>query len=230
MPHHVVIIPDGNRRWAKERGEEPWFGHEAGAKNTEALVKEAREQGVRELSFWGSSLENLSKRPVAETKALLRIYEEYFSRLLQNEDIHRDQARLRFIGRWREQFPEKLKKILFQLEEETKGYEQYGLNFFLAYSGDDDMRQAIQTISETLPTGSQVTDRVIKDALMTRELPPVDLLIRTGRDPHLSAGFMMWDIANAELSFSEKLFPDFGPEAFVQALWAYGERERRLGK
>lgn len=230
IPHHVVIIPDGNRRWAKERGQEPWLGHEAGAENSEALIKKARELGVRELSFWGSSLENLAKRPLQETKALLGIYEEYFTRLLNNEDIHRDQARLRFIGRWRDQFPEGLKAILFQLEEETKDYDQYGLNFFLAYSGDDDMRQAIQDIAGSLKPGAKVTDKMVKEALMTRELPPVDLLVRTGGEPHLSAGFMMWDIANSQLYFSEQLYPDFGPDSFAEAIGAYGDRERRLGK
>ena len=135
---HVVIIPDGNRRFAKELGREPWYGHELGAKNTEQLIKKAHVLGIRELSFWGSSLENLKKRPLEETRALLRIYETYFKELLGNADIH---------GRWREQFPESLKETLFKIEEATKSYDQYGLNFFLAYSGDDDMLQAVEALS-----------------------------------------------------------------------------------
>lgn len=230
LPRHVVIIPDGNRRYAKARGEEPWRGHEAGAKNTENLIREARRIGIRELSFWGSSLENLAKRPMAESKALLGIYETYFGELLTNEDIYKDKARIRMIGRWREQFPEGLKKLLIECEERTKGHDQYFLNFFLAYSGDDDMRQAFATIAKTHPQGAPVTDAEIKNALMTKELPPVDLLIRTGGEPHLSAGFLMWDIQNSQLFFSERLFPDFGPESFREAVEAYAARERRFGK
>lgn len=230
VPRHVVIIPDGNRRWAAERGLDPWQGHEAGAENTEKLVREARRLGVKELSFWGSSLENLTKRPVAESKALLRIYETYFKKLITSEDIHKDEARIRFIGHWEEQFPESLKSVLYECIEATKGYDKHFLNFFLAYSGDDEMRLAIGKIAATLPKGGVVTDQMVKENLMTKDMPPVDLLIRTGGEPHLSAGFMMWDMAYAQLFFSEKLYPDFDEAALQEALVDYAERERRFGK
>lgn len=230
MPRHVVIIPDGNRRWAAERGLDPWQGHEAGAENTEKLVREARRLGVKELSFWGSSLENLTKRPVAESKALLRIYETYFKKLITSEDIHKDEARIRFIGHWEEQFPESLKSVLYECIEATRHYDKYFLNFFLAYSGDDEMRLAIGKIAATLPKGEVVTDQMVKENLMTKDMPPVDLLIRTGGEPHLSAGFMMWDMANAQLFFSEKLYPDFDEAALQEALVDYSARERRFGK
>jgi undecaprenyl diphosphate synthase len=229
LPNHVVIIPDGNRRWARERGLDPWKGHEAGAENTERLIREARRLGIREISFWGSSIENLTKRPLAESKALLRIYETYFSRLAESEEIHADQARIRCIGHWEEQFPDSLKKVLSRCIESTKGYDRYFLNFFLAYSGNDEMRLAFEKVSRELPPGERVTDELIKKHLMTHELPPVDYLIRTGGEPHLSAGFMMWDIANSQLFFSEKLYPDFGPEAFSEAIVEYQERGRRFG-
>ncbi len=229
LPNHVVIIPDGNRRWARERGIDPWKGHEAGAENTERLIREARRLGIREISFWGSSIENLTKRPLAESRALLRIYETYFSKLAENEEIHTDQARIRCIGHWEEQFPEPLKKVLSHCIESTKKYDRYFLNFFLAYSGDDEMRLAFEKVSKELVPGEKVTNELIKKHLMTRDLPPVDYLIRTGGEPHLSAGFMMWDIANTQLFFSEKLFPDFGPEAFALAIEEYQERGRRFG-
>ena len=229
LPNHVVIIPDGNRRWARERGLDPWKGHEAGAENTERLIREARRLGIREISFWGSSIENLTKRPLAESKALLRIYETYFSRLAESEEIHADQARIRCIGHWEEQFPDSLKKVLSRCIESTKGYDRYFLNFFLAYSGNDEMRLAFEKVSRELSPGERVTDELIKKHLMTYELPPVDYLIRTGGEPHLSAGFMMWDIANSQLFFSEKLYPDFGPEAFSEAIAEYQERGRRFG-
>jgi undecaprenyl diphosphate synthase len=91
------------------------------------------------------------------------------------------------------------------------------------------MRLAFEKVSRELPPGERVTDELIKKHLMTHELPPVDYLIRTGGEPHLSAGFMMWDIANSQLFFSEKLYPDFGPEAFSEAIVEYQERGRRFG-
>lgn len=229
LPRHVVIIPDGNRRWAVERGLKPWEGHEAGAQNTEKLIREARAIGIKEISFWGSSLENLSKRPLMERQALLRIYEIYFKKLLESDDIHKDEARIRFIGHWAEQFPDSLKNIMSECLETTKNYGKYFLNFFLAYSGTDEMRLAFRKVASVLKQGEAVTDEVIKENLMTRELPPVDLLIRTGGDPHLSAGFMMWDMADAQLYFSDKYFPDFDEVAFREAIADYVARQRRFG-
>jgi undecaprenyl diphosphate synthase len=113
--------------------------------------------------------------------------------------------------------------------ETTKNYGKYFLNFFLAYSGTDEMRLAFQKVSSILKQGETVTDEMIKESLMTRELPPVDLLIRTGGEPHLSAGFMMWDIADAQLYFSDKYFPDFDEAAFREAMADYVARQRRFG-
>ncbi len=231
LPTHVVIIPDGNRRWATDRGLNPWEGHEAGAQNTEKLVRKARAMGIRHISFWGSSMENLKKRPLPETKALLDIYTNYFSKLCESPDIHKDQARINFIGHWEEQFPAPLKNILYRCIESTKDYDQYHLNFFLAYSGDDEMMLAVRKIAERYGSDPSAIDgTVIKDHLMTKELPPVDLLIRTGGEPHLSAGFMMWDVANSQLHFSDRYYPDFEEDCFALAIEDYRNRGRRFGK
>ena len=230
LPRHIAIIPDGNRRWAKERGLEPWEGHEAGAERMEEIVREGRKLGLREVSFWGSSIENLSKRPLPEKQALLRIYETQFKKLISDEDVFRDKVRIRCIGHWEEQFPESLKKILKEGIEATKDHDQYFINFFLAYSGDDDMLRAIQHIAGEGLAPGMVTEEVIKSHLMTAELPPVDLLIRTGDDPHLSAGFMMWETKDAQLYFPNCHFPDFGATGLRAAIEEYQTRERRFGK
>jgi undecaprenyl diphosphate synthase len=231
LPSHVVIIPDGNRRWATERGLNPWEGHEAGAKNTEKIVRKAHAIGIKHISFWGSSRENLQKRPLAETKALLDIYLRYFSKLRESEDIHRDKARINFIGHWEEQFPAPLKKVLYQCIEDTKDYDQCFLNFFLAYSGDDEMLLSIRSLAKRFGEHPEMIDETeVKQSLMTKDLPPVDLMIRTGGEPHLSAGFMMWDIANAQLFFSEKYYPDFDDAEFERAIEEYRNRGRRFGK
>ncbi len=230
LPEHLVIIPDANRRWAKERGLKPWMGHEEGAKNIEKLTRFAFEKGVYCLSFWGSSVDNLTKRPVQEKMALLDIYKRYFKRLLEGDDLYDNEIRVNIIGRWESQFPESLKKTLREIMEKTRHFEKKVLNFLLAYSGDDEMLEAIEKIHETLDKGAKITAEIVKKNLMTSQLPAVDYLIRTGGEPHLSAGFMMWDTANSQLYFSEEKFPDFTPEKLDEALNDYSQRSRRFGK
>jgi len=230
IPHHIAIIPDGNRRWAKTRGLDPWRGHEAGAENSEILIREARRLGVRELSFWGSSIENLEKRPVAEKRELLRIYSEYFRKLLHDREIMEEGVRVRFIGRWEERFPDDLRRVLMDISEKTGENSRYFLNFFLAYSGDDDMVEAFRKAVRMALQPETITPKIVKSCLSTRDIAPVDLLIRTGGDPHLSAGFLMWETANSQLFFSEKAYPEFGPDCLSEAVADYSERERRLGR
>jgi undecaprenyl diphosphate synthase len=229
LPNHVAIIPDGNRRWAKERNLQPWDGHRAGAETLEDLIVFAQNKGIKCLSFWGSSADNLQKRPLLEKRALLDIYKKHFSKLLDNKDIHKNKVRVNFIGRWREQFPESLKKILQEVIEKTKDYKDRNLNFMLAYSGIDEMKEAFEKIHKKYKVGTKITERIIKENLMTSELPAVDLVVRTGGEPHLSAGFMMWDSANAQLYFSEEKFPDFKEKEFEEALLDYEKRQRRFG-
>jgi undecaprenyl diphosphate synthase len=230
LPVHIAIIPDGNRRWAKEQGLEPWLGHEAGAEKLEQLARYAFDNGIYCLSFWGSSLENLQKRPLLEKQALLRIYEEYFTKLIVNEDIHRNHVKINVIGRWEALFPSSLKKIILEGIEKTSHYDEHELNFFLAYSGDDEMLDAIRKISASSLSADEITAEVVKKNLMTNNLPAVDLLIRTGGEPHLSAGFMMWDIANSYLYFSKKYFPDFDEKELAEAVDEYANSEKRKGK
>jgi undecaprenyl diphosphate synthase len=230
LPKHVAIIPDGNRRWAKKRGLPAWEGHEVGAQNLEKLIKFSSQRGIYCLSFWGSSLDNLQKRPLEEKRALLKIYEKYFSRLIENKDIEKEEVKINFIGRWQEQFPDSLKKIIDQVINKTKNYNKRILNFFLAYSGTDEMIWTIGKIAEKYSLMREITAEVIKDNLMTREIPAVDLIIRTGGEPHLSSGFMMWDAADAQLYFSQEYYPDFNEKKFDEALKDYAQRQRRFGK
>lgn len=230
IPNHIAIIPDGNRRWAKERALKPWEGHEAGAQNTEIILRKALKMGVKCLSLWGSSRENLTKRSLAEKRELLRIYEEYFTKLLKSDDIHDNQVKINFIGRWEEQFPQSLKKVMHECVDATKNYSKNMLNFFLAYSGDDEMIDAIKHIVKEGVSARSITGKTIKQHLMTRDLPPVDYMIRTGGEPHLSVGFMMWDIANTQLFFSDKYYPDFNEKELEIAIEDYAQRGKRHGK
>ena len=230
VPGHVAIIPDGNRRWAREKKLKPWEGHEKGAQNLEGIVETALDMGVKCLSFWGSSMDNLTKRPLEEKRALLDIYSRYFKKLMESKEIIKNEVRVNVIGRWEEQFPEKLKSLIHEVIDKTKHYQKRALNFMLAYNGDDEMIQAIQNIHDKYGQGTKVTSGLIKENLMTKDLPLVDFVIRTGGEPHLSNGFMMWDTANSQLYFSQDNFPDFDGKKFEEALEEYARRQRRFGK
>jgi undecaprenyl diphosphate synthase len=230
IPNHVVIIPDGNRRWAKEHNLKPWEGHEEGARNFEKLLSHSLKLGVKCLSIWGSSTDNLSKRPMRETKALLDIYGRYIKRMLEGKEIHENEVRVNFIGRWEEQFPEKLKKLIYEVREKTKNYKKRMLNLLLAYSGTDEMLEAIQRIHDKYQGHIQVTPKIVKENLFTRDLPSVDLLIRTGGEPHNSNGLMMWDVADAQYFFTIDKFPDFDERKYEEAISNYSMRQRRFGK
>jgi len=229
IPQHLAIIPDGNRRWARQRGLKPWEGHERGAQNIEKLIEEAHKIGIKYLTFWGSSVDNLKKRPISEKKALLDIYLRYFKKLSESREIHENQVKINVIGRWKEQFPEKLKRVIYECLKQTAHYQKNFLNFLLAYSGDDEMKEAIKKIVQKYSSKIKITGKLIKENLMTNDLPPVDFMIRTGGEPHLSSGFMMWDVANAQLYFSKKYFPDFGPADLRRAVEEFTRRIRRFG-
>jgi undecaprenyl diphosphate synthase len=229
LPGHVAIIPDANRRWAREKGLPSWKGHEAGAENFEKIISYSLKRGIKCLSIWGSSVDNLTKRPLDEKKALLDIYKRYFTKMLEGREIYENEVRVNFIGRWEEQFPDSLKQIIYDVIGKTKHYQKRILNFMLAYSGTDEMLYSIEKINAKYEKGVKITAEMIKENLMTVGIPAVDYLIRTGGEPHNSAGFMMWDVADAQLYFSSEKFPDFTPEKFEEALEEYARRERRFG-
>ena len=230
MPLHVAVIPDGNRRWSRKRGLDPWKGHEEGAKNFEKIIKYSLEKGIQCLSIWGSSTDNLAKRPMEEKKALLDIYQRYFKRLLESKEIHENEVKISVNGKWEEQFPESLKGLIYEAMDKTKHYKKRILNLLLAYSGTDEMIEAIKKINDKYEKGAKITAEIIKENLMTKELPPVDFLVRTGGEPHNSTGFMMWDLSDAQYYFSEVLFPDFDDIKYGEALEDYVRRQRRFGK
>lgn len=230
MPNHVAIIPDGNRRWARKKGLKPWEGHEEGAKIFEKLINHSLKRGIYCLSIWGSSIDNLTKRPMEEKRALLDIYKRYFQRLLDGNEIYENEVRVNFIGRWEEQFPDSLKDLIYEVVEKTKNYQKKILNFMLAYSGTDEIAEMVQKVHDKYEKGVKITSDMIKENLMTAEIPAVDYLIRTGGEPHNSTGFMMWDIADAQYYFSPLNFPDFNEEKYDEALDEYAKRQRRFGE
>jgi len=232
LPQHIVLIPDGNRRWARKRGLPPFFGHRQGAKTTEKILKAALDLKIPYFTFWGTSLDNITKRSPQEVNFLFDIFERWFKKLAKSKDIHKNFVKINVFGRWNKLFPERVKKPIRQAIEKTKNYRNHQLTFLMAYSGIDEMTNAIQRIAKlTLRRGSGqgIDEDLIKKNLWTKDLPAVDLVIRTGGEPHWSMGMMMWDVANAQLYFTETLLPDFSVEEFKKAIDRYSKTERRMG-
>lgn len=234
LPQHIAIIPDGNRRWAKQRSLKPWDGHFKGAENTEDLLRTALDLGISCFSFWGGSLNNLTKRPKREIHFLFKMYDKYFNKILNDKEIHQKKVKVNVIGRWEEIAPKYLLKTIRKVIKETKDYNDNILNVFIAYNGTDEMLEAVKSIVREgrKNKGLKTDSNLIEKHLWTGGLPPVDLLIRTGsnNDPHNSVGFMMWHCANSQLYFAKEYYPDFGKKELIKAIKDFQKRERRRGK
>jgi tritrans,polycis-undecaprenyl-diphosphate synthase [geranylgeranyl-diphosphate specific] len=205
------------------------MGHEKGSDASEIIIEKALEMKIPYLTIWGSSLDNILKRSKNEVNCLFKIFEKEFIKLADNEKVHKNKVRVEVIGKWREHFPASTIKAIENTIKKTKNYDKYFITFLMAYNGTDEMIDCIKKIKEKR---GDVNEKTILENLWTKDLPPVDLLIRTGceNDPHLSAGFMMWHTAYSQLYFTNKYFPDFKEKQFEEAIKDYSERERRGGK
>jgi undecaprenyl diphosphate synthase len=227
LPVHIAIIPDGNRRWAKAQGKPSLFGHQRGFEVGEQILEEAFRLGIKHVTMWGGSIDNLTKRDPQEIAYLMVIYEKLLKDLTRSTRTAEYNTRIQVLGRWSEYCTKGVIKAAESAMAVTKDHAQTTLNLLLAYNGNDEMLTAINKL---IVTGKPVTGEDLKQALYTHNLPPVDLVIRTGDDPHLSNGFMMWDTQNAELYFPLKLWPDFSVADLNAALDTYAKTGRRMGK
>ncbi|MBC8276576.1 MAG: di-trans,poly-cis-decaprenylcistransferase [Chloroflexi bacterium] len=232
IPRHVAIIPDGNRRWARKHNLPASLGHEKGADVLKDVLEEAFHLGITCLSFCGLSLANLQKRSKKEVQYLERIFEKNFKRLAEERTIHEEQVRIRVLGEWESLLGEGIRHSIRLAMKATEKYNRLSLNVFIAYDGTIEMLAAIERIvakGREIPKLT-ITPELVKENLLTCDLPPVDLLIRTGGETHLSAGFMMWETTESQLYFSEKYWPEFTGEDFKEAIRVFQERDRRLGR
>lgn len=225
-PIHIALIPDGNRRWANKKRLPSIIGHTKGSEALEKILNKALELKIPYFTFWGSSLDNITNRSKKEVNYLFDIFEKQFKKLAKDKRTHENKVRVRVIGEWQEYFPLKTKEAINEAIEKTKNYSDYNLTFLMAYNGTNEMIDCIKKLKN-----NPINEKTIKDNLWTKELPAVDLMIRTGceNDPHLSAGFMMWDIAYAQLFFSKTLFPSFSSKEFEEIIKDYLKRQRRKG-
>jgi undecaprenyl diphosphate synthase len=233
MLNHIAIIPDGNRRWAKKRGIAGQDGHGIGAETTRKIFDKAMELKIPYVTFWAASYDNLIRRSREEVNFLIELINEEFKGLLKDAKIRENKVRIRILGRFREIMPGRTLRIIEKLMAETKKHNLLSFTFLLAYNGTDEMLEAVKKIARAAKESAvKITSDVIQSFLWTKELPPVDLVIRTGceSDPHNSAGFMMWHTAHSQYYFTKTLYPDFTTEEFEIAVSDFLKKERRFGK
>lgn len=231
MPTHVAIIPDGNRRWAKKRGLPEWEGHRKGAETLKKLLSDGYLKNIKCLSFWGLSKDNVIKRSKLEVATLMKLYARGFKGIVESKEIHLNKVKINAFGWWREMLPKDVVSAIQKAVDATKNYNEHYFNFMICYNGNEEMLMAVENIvKNSKDKNIKITPELIKRHLFTKDLPPVDLVIRTGGDAHLSNGFMMWDTADAKIYFSEKLWPDFDIEEFKKAVELYNSRERNFGR
>ncbi|MFA5870930.1 MAG: polyprenyl diphosphate synthase [Candidatus Paceibacterota bacterium] len=227
IPNHIAIIPDGNRRWAISKGKKAFLGHKEGANTTEKILKASFDSGVRFFTIWGASEDNLTKRDAGEIKVLSQVFIQTLIKLSKSKELKKYNVRVCVRGRFRELLKSaQLNEIAKILENSTKHNTERVLTVLLGYDGKNEMKEVIKSFKKN---GKEVTDSTVHEALFTNNLPPVDLVIRTGGDPHWSAGFMMWLTANSEFFFTDTLWPEFSDGELKKAFGEFSRRRRMMG-
>ncbi len=219
---HVAIIMDGNRRWAKQRRFEILRGHSQGTSTLKTIARHAYENGVSHLSVFAFSTENW-RRPKAEVAGLIELMKRFLMQDL--ETLQSDNVKLSVIGDLT-RFDAELQGLFETAQSVTAQNTGLHLTIAVNYGGQQDFLSAVQKLQEDGKSVETIDD--VKAAMQASFLPPVDLLIRTGGEQRVS-NFLLWDIAYAELHFSDKYWPEFTADDFDRALHDFDSRERRFG-
>jgi undecaprenyl diphosphate synthase len=224
VPTHIAIIMDGNGRWARARGLPRLAGHRAGTENLRRIIEACVEFGVTYLTIYAFSTENWG-RPIDEVEGLMNIFDDVFDRELN--ELHRQGAQLRHIGRLEGVRPSFVKKIKRGVEL-TKNNDRLILNVAFNYGGRDEI---IHIVKEMIKDGVKAEDvnfELVEKYLFTSGSPDPDLVIRTSGEKRTS-NFLLWQSSYSEWYFPEVYWPDFGREQLLEAILEYSRRERRFG-
>lgn len=229
LPNHIAIIMDGNGRWAKKIGKQRIFGHENGAKSVKECISGALDLGIKNLTLYVFSMENW-ERPKFEVNALMKLLVSS----LENEcdSLNKNNIKITAIGDINS-LTSNTRKKLNEVISKTSKNNKLNLNLAISYGSRQELVNAIKIISykvkNNIISEEKIDENIINEHLYTRNLPNVDLLIRTGGEKRVS-NFLLWQIAYAEMYFTDILWPDFKKEDFLHALQDYQKRERRFGK
>ena len=222
IPRHIAVIMDGNGRWAKKRQLPRSAGHKAGLKRMISLAKHAFSLGVKTVTLFALSTENLS-RPQEEVDALFSLFRQYFTENVTQ--LQKNGIKLKVIGN-RALLPEDVQALIRAGEKDTASGREGAIVLAIAYGG----RQTIlSAVNAAVRAGVEVDERAFSALLGTDEFPEPDLLIRTGGEKRLS-NFLLWELAYTEFYFSDKMFPAFTNGDLDKAIAEFNKRDRRFGK
>lgn len=228
IPAHIAFIMDGNGRWAKKRNMPRTFGHHEGTKVIRNTALLANKIGVKAMTVYAFSTENFA-RPKQEVDYIFKLPKEFFDLYLK--ELMENNVQIRFMGHL-EMAPQATRDIILSAIEKTKNNTGLILCFAFIYGSKSEMMQAVRNICEDYKNGELELEEINEDLfdsyLMSADLPPVDLMVRTSGECRLS-NFMLWQLAYSELYFTEVAWPDFDDEALYDAILAYQHRDRRYG-
>lgn len=232
IPSHVGMILDGNRRWAKLKGRSLKEGHEFGARVAEDFLNWAMELGIKTVTLYVLSTENLS-RPQEEVESILNLIREYLEKTRDRGTFHIRKVRVTFIGKL-SLLPEGIQKLAQETANSTRQYDSFFLNLAIAYGGRQEIIDMAKNIARDAVNGRIAIDRInqelISEYLYTSHLPnpEPDIVIRTSGEERLS-GFLLWQSAYSELVFLDIYWPDFRKIDLMRAIRIYQNRTRRFG-
>jgi len=225
IPQHIVLFPDGNRRWARQQGIHTLEGHKQGYLNLLDFSEWCKNRGVKVLTAFGFSTENWN-RTKEEVDYLMKLLEDC---LIDNADKYdKDGVRVRVIGQ-RERLPKSLQEAIIKTEEATKNNSNLFLNLAISYGGKWDILNAVKKIVEAKIPADKIDEKLFESYLSTAGLPNPDFIIRAGGEMRMS-NFVLWQAAYSELYFCPKFWPDFTEQDLDIALAEFDKRSRRFGK
>ncbi len=229
VPRHIAVIPDGNRRWAKQRGLPTISGHKEGVENYRRLLAACAERGIRYVTFYAFSTENW-KRSEKEVQGLMRLMLQY----MRNFDrvMGKNKSKIRFlVAGDRSALSKELQEGIASIEQETAGNTDLTAVICINYGGRDEIVHAARTLAEDVAAGrlnpEGITEERFSASLYT-DLPDPDLLIRTSGEERIS-NFLLWQLAYAEFYFTPVYWPDFSEKELDEAIGTYNNRQRRFG-
>ena len=229
VPQHIAVIMDGNGRWAKKRGLRRENGHREGRKSVKKIVECCVELGIKNLTLYAFSTENWN-RPKLEIDFLMQLL--FLSLKDELKTLNKNNIKFETIGDLT-RLPKKISNYLQKVKLETKKNSKLTLTLALSYGSRNEIVNVVRELSDKVKnniiSSKNIDETVINDHLYTRNLPDVDLLIRTSGEKRIS-NFLLWQIAYSELYFTKKLWPDFRKKNLYKAIISYQSRERRFGK
>ena len=234
VPYSVGIVPDGNRRFAKRLMKTPWKGHQWGNEKLKDVFQWCADSGVKVITVYALSLENLTSRPKREIDFLLGLAKKEAMGIIEdrNHFVHKNKIKVKFFGRT-DLLPKELQTLFRKAEQKTGSYSSYFLNFAIAYGGRQELVEASRRIAVKIASRKldpeDVDEKTVRDNLQMSGFPDPDLIIRTGGEKRLS-NFLLFQSAYSELAFTDTFWPALTKKELLSILKDYGSRERRFGK